>query len=184
MPLATLLLTLCRGFHAQQRMKTYELTYIVSPDITSEEAEAKGKEIESLITGKEGTILKQSNPAAKTFSYPIGKKASGFFGVLEFQVEPEKLVELQGILAKDGKIVRHMVIIKKAAEFKKERRTRTKLAPILEIEKKVETKIEEPAVEEKPFDTAQGRPASKIKEIKEKVELKDIEQELDEILGE
>jgi ribosomal protein S6 len=42
-------------------MKTYELTYIISPEMTSEEAIAKGKEIESAITGGEGTILKQSN---------------------------------------------------------------------------------------------------------------------------
>ena len=158
-------------------MKIYELTYIVSPEITSEEAEAQGKEIESLIVNREGTILKQSNPIAKTFSYPIAKRASGFLGVLEFNLEPEKLVELKSVLAKDGKIVRHMVIIKKTAELKKERRTRgvlkTKIAPTFEIEKKTEnaTKEEKPSF-------------AKASEGREKVELKDIEHELDEILGE
>ena len=123
-------------------MKTYELTYIVSPEITSEEAEAKGKEIESAIGVREGTIVRQSNPIARTLAYPIKKRASGFVGFLEFQLEPEKLVELKEILAKDGKIVRHMVIIKEAAEMKKERRTRTKPVPAFEIEKKTE-KVEE-----------------------------------------
>lgn len=160
-------------------MKTYELTYIVSPEITSEEAEAKAKEIESAITSREGTILKQSNPVAKTLSYPVEKRASGFLGILEFQIEPEKLLELKAILEKDGKIVRHMVIIKQAAEFKKERRTRgatkTKPASIFETEQKTTDKVEEKE-EEKP---AISKPA-----VKEKVELKDIEQELDEILGE
>ena len=120
-------------------MKIYELTYIISPEITSEEATAKAKEIESIVSGKEGMILKQSNPIAKTLSYPIKKRASGFFGVLEFQLEPEKLLELKEILIKDGKIVRHMVIIKEAAEMKKERRTRgvlkTKPIPAFEIRK-------------------------------------------------
>ena len=160
-------------------MKTYELTYIVSPEITSEEAEAKGKEIESLIQGKEGVVLKQSNPIAKTLSYPIKKSASGFFGAIEFQSEPEKLAELGEVLAKDGKIVRHMVIIKRAAEFKKERRTRTKPAaiPLMEMEQKIEVKeTKEYFKDEKP---AGAKPA-----VKEKVELKDIEQELSEILGE
>ncbi|MCX6723073.1 MAG: 30S ribosomal protein S6 [Candidatus Staskawiczbacteria bacterium] len=156
-------------------MKTYELTYIVSPDITSEEAESKGKEIASLISSKEGTILRQSNPSARTLSYPIKKHASGFFGVLEFQVEPEKLLELKDILVKDGKIVRHMLIIKEAAMMKKERRTRTKPVPTFEIEKKVEDKIGQEENE---------KPASaKASAGKEKVELKDIEHELDEILG-
>ncbi len=93
-------------------MKTYELTYIISPEITLEEAEAKAKEIESAIQGKEGIILKQYNPVAKTLAFPISKRASGFFGVLEFRPEPEKLLDLKEILAKDGKIVRHIVIIK------------------------------------------------------------------------
>jgi len=158
-------------------MKTYELTYIVSPDITSEEAEAKGKEIELAISSREGTILKQSNPAAKTFSYPIDKKASGFMGILEFQIEPERLLEVKEIVAKDGKIVRHMVIIKQAAEFKKERRTRdaahTKPTADIEIEYKKEA---EPVTEE------ETTPAKET--AKEKVELKDIEEKLEELLGE
>lgn len=151
-------------------MKTYELTYIVSPEITAEEAEAKAKEIESLVLGKEGAIVRQSNPLAKTFSYPIGKSASGFFGVLEFHLEPEKIAELEGTFSKDGKIVRHMLIIKEAAKPRKERRTR--ISPM-------------PAIEHLP---AQSGKAEQIKETKKeektKVELKDIEQTLDEILGE
>lgn len=163
-------------------MKTYELTYIVSPEVTSEEAEAKAREIESAIQSKEGMILKHLNPVARTLSYPIKKRASGFLGALEFQLEPEKLVEFKGILEKDGKIVRHMVIIKEAAELKKERRVRgalkTKTAsedkPGFELDKKTESKTEE----EKPaFAKGSG-------EAREKVELKDIEQKLDEILGE
>jgi ribosomal protein S6 len=162
-------------------MKTYELAYIVSPEITSEEAEAKGKEIESAILSKEGTIVKQLTPIAKTFSHPVGKKASGFWGVLEFQIEPEKLVEFQSDLAKDKTVVRYMISIKRPAEFKKARRTKIKVdsplpvpveeKPVVEIEK-----IEVPVEEKK-------KSTSKIKEIKEKVELKDIEEELEEILG-
>jgi ribosomal protein S6 len=151
-------------------MKTYELTYIVSPEITSEEAEAKAKEVESAIKNREGVILKQSNPIAKTLSYPIKKRASGFFGVLEFQLEPEKLIEIKEILEKDGKIVRHMVIIKLPQKPRKERRS--KPAPAFEIEKKVEM---EPVI---------TKEEKQVKVQKEKVELKDIEQKLDELLGE
>ena len=159
-------------------MKAYELTYIVSPEITAEEAEAKGKEIESLIQSKEGTILKQSNPIAKTFAHPIGKRASGFLGVIEFNIEADKLLEIKAAIEKDGKIVRHMIIIKLAAELKKERRTRVRPTPVFEIEKKAE--VIESAKEE----ITEEKPAVKEKEKeKEKVELKDIEHELDEILG-
>ena len=164
-------------------MKTYELTYIVSPEITSEEAEAKAKEIESAITSREGMVVKQTNPIAKTLAYQVKKHASGFFGAIEFQLEPEKLLELKEILVKDGKISRHMVIIKQPIEMKKERRTRTKPAPAFEIEKKAEEPA--PAESGAPFGSEAGdeKPVVETK-TKEKVELKDIEQKLDEILGE
>lgn len=155
-------------------MKTYELSYIVSPEITSEEAEAKGKEIEIAITSREGVILKQSNPIAKTLSYPIEKRASGFLGVLEFQLEPEKLLEFKDIIVKDKKIVRHMLLIKEAQRIRRERRSRIKANPDLSIEPKIEAKEE--IIEEMPVE--------KKEVVKEKVELKDIEHQLDEILGE
>lgn len=107
-------------------MKTYDLTYIVSTGITSKEAEAKAKEIESYITSKEGTIVKNSNPSAKTLSYPIGGNASGFIGSLEFQIEPEKLLEVKIIIDNDPAILRNMIVIKQPAEFKKSKRSRLK----------------------------------------------------------
>lgn len=170
-------------------MKTYELTYIVSPDTTSEEVEAKAKEIESIISSKEGTILKHSNPVAKTLAYPIEKRASGFFGILEFQLEPEQLLELKEILLKDSKIVRHMILIKEPIRIRKERRTRIKPGSeeaqtfdtedlTMQSAKPVETDPEVEVVEEEKTEKL-----TKTVE-KDKVELKDIEQKLEELLGE
>ena len=153
-------------------MKTYELTYIISPEITSEEAEAKAKNIESFVQAQEGVILRQNNPAARTLSYPIKKHASGFMAVLEFQLEPEKLSELKEKIDKDGKIVRHMVIIKKPAKKRKERRTRVKPGPITEIKMQDSIAKEEPS------------PVKPETKTEKKVELKDIEEKLEEILGE
>jgi ribosomal protein S6 len=164
----------------KKSMKAYELSYIVSPEITSEEAEAKGKEIENAITSREGTIVKQSNPIARTLSYQIAKRASGYFGVIEFQIEAEKLLEVKEIVAKDKKIVRHMLLIKEAAEMKKERRTRTKPVAVVE-EQKIEA--EKPEIVEETESEKEEKP-SKVKVEKEKVELKDIEEKLEELLGE
>lgn len=143
-------------------MKIYELTYIISPEETSEQAQQKAREIESYIQNKEGVVLKHSDPVARTLSYPIKKSASGFFGALEFQLEPDKMPELKQTMDKDENIIRHMIIIKKAAELRKERRTKIK--------------TEEPA--------ATAAATEETTTVKEKVELKDIEQKLDELLGE
>ncbi|MCX6721562.1 MAG: 30S ribosomal protein S6 [Candidatus Staskawiczbacteria bacterium] len=143
-------------------MQTYELTYIISPEVSSVEAELTAKEIEALIQSSEGAVLRQEKPTIKTLAHPVKKHISGFVSSIEFQIEAEKLSELQNKMQKDGKIVRHLVIIKKPVRIKKQRRQRV-LAPIIE-EIKQEPK--------------------KIIGEKQKVELKDIEQKLDEILGE
>ena len=150
--------------------------------MTSEEAEAKGKELETAISSREGTILKQSNPIAKTLSYPIKKHASGFLGILEFQIESEKLLEVKAIIEKDGKIVRHIVIIKEPAKVRRERRSQR--IPQVKVEAEVvataETEKKE-EVEETEEKNKKDKPTKGAG--KDKVELKDIEQSLDELLG-
>lgn len=159
-------------------MTTYELTYIISPDITSEEAQAKAKEIESSIQNKEGVILAQTNPIARTLAYQIEKRASGFFSVLEFQLEPEKMAELKETIEKDRKIVRHMLLVKRPVKIRKERRTRVKPEAVTSTT---------PEISQKTGDENKIGKEEKLAHVKqsekEKVELKDIEQQLDELLG-
>ncbi len=145
-------------------MKTYELTYIISSEITGEEAGATANEINSFIQSKEGIILRSDNPVAKTLSYPIKKLGSGFFVVLEFQIEPEKLSELNEKLERDGKILRHTIIIKNPARIRKERRGARKPVFSAEIEPAELKNI-----------AAEGE---------KKLELKEIEKKLEELLGE
>jgi len=151
-------------------MTTYELTYIITPEVTSEEAESKAKEIETLIQSKEGVILRQANPNARALAYPIKKSASGFMGVIEFQIEPENLDTLKTETAKDGKVIRQMLVTKKPIKATKARRTRSKPEETFKLERKQE----EPT----------GQKQKKEATTKDKVELKDIEQTLDELLGE
>ena len=169
-------------------MKAYELTYILTPEITSEEAEAFAKEIESFVTSKEGVIVKQSNPVAKTLSYQIKKHASGFVGSIEFQLEPEALLELKQLMDKDGKVNRHMIIIKHPAKKVKIRRSRNKVEDEAVVEKEniKEVTIEpKKSVEEKPTEIKAEEPKEEeVKKEPKKVELKDIEEKLEELLGE
>lgn len=157
-------------FAIMSYMTLYELTYIITPEISSEEAEAKAREIESFVQKSEGAIIRQTNPSAKALAYPVKNSASGFMGVLEFQMEPENLQEFQKDLKKDEKIIRKMLIVKEAPKRKKEKRSKPQTSGMIEPDKKSE--------EAKPEELA------KLRQDKEKIELKDIEQKLDELLGE
>jgi len=146
-------------------MKSYELTYIISSEITAEDAELESKNIETFIQKKEGTILKSEKPSPRTLSYLIKKQSSGFMGILEFQLEPEHINELKEKIQKNNRIIRHMLIIKKPAKIQKERRIRKKPLATVEISPIIKTK-------------------EKIEKTNKKVELKEIEEKLEEILSE
>lgn len=149
-------------------MKIYELTYIITPDITSEEAGIKAKELEKEIQSNDGLILKQTSPVAKTLAYPIKKRASGFLGTIEFQIEPEKLKQIKEFALKDDKIARHIITEKKTAKVRKAKRIKNKIT----VEKEIRTE-----------NIIEKQHPVKTTDTKEKVELKDIEEKLEEILG-
>ena len=153
-------------------MKAYELTYIISPEITSEEANTLAKEIESFIQNKGAVVLGNSQPVAKTLSYPIKSHASGFMISLEFHAESEIIEEIKEKINKNEKIVRHIIAIKKPLKIRKERRAKQPVSPILKKEDAIERK------------ELQESDTHKTSIEKEKIELKDIEQKLNEILGE
>lgn len=166
-------------------MKTYELTYILSPDFSIEEAEAKAKEYEFLIQEKDGVILRSEKVTPKTLSFAIKKQGTGFYTVLEFQLLPEKLLLLTSKLQADKKVIRHMVLsYNPNKKFMKERRERKKPLAVEEVVTVKEEIIEEPKKVKEVKEEKEVKEVKKPKKEKQKVELNDIEKQLDEILSE
>ena len=146
-------------------MKEYELTYIISPELKTDQAQELALKIISFIQKEGGIITKSDNPIPRTLSYQIKKQGSGFQVSVEFNFLPEKLSILEEKIKKDSRVLRYLIVIKKPAKKEKERRT----------PKATETRPEK----EKPsfVKTTEGK-------TEKKVELKDIEEKLEEILKE
>lgn len=151
-------------------MKTYELTYIISPQISLGEVEIAKKDIVSFIQEKEGIIIKSEKMGAQPLSYVISKQASGYFNVETFQIEEGKIKEIKDNLNKNNKVLRSILVIKKPLREVKERRTRRPM-----FTKEFEVKRKSSIMETKPY-----------KDIKkeEKVDTADLDKKLDELLNE
>ena len=138
-------------------MKTYELTYIISSQITQSEADESVKEVESFIQNKGGVVLRSEKPRAQTLSYPIKKQGSGYFSTLDFQI-PEgdesndnKIKEINDSIDKNNKFLRHLILIKRPFKELKGRRTRkpgfamqrdfSKASPFIENKEKAAEKL-------------------------------------------
>jgi len=139
-------------------MKNYELTYLISPDLSEEESRVFQEKITSRIQEEGGVLYGVTSPAIKSLSYPIKKKWSAYLTWLGFQLAPEKLENLQKKLKQEAQILRYLLSIKPVSEI------REAVAPA----RKPRLRAALP----------------KVKKPKTKVELKEIEKKLEEILGE
>ena len=92
---------------AKQLMK-YEITIITKEDVKEKPLK---KEIESL----DGKILAVKSLGQKQFVYPIKKEAAGFYTVTSFEMEPTKILELNKKLGLSAEILRHLILVAKAA---------------------------------------------------------------------
>jgi len=144
-------------------VKTYELTYIISSSITLEEADSLTKESEAFIKSKEGVVLKSQKAVAQTLAYAIKKQRSGYITVVEFQISEDKIKDIKEYLAKEVRILRHFIVVKKPVKEMKPRRIRKPLG----------------ALENK-----QGFTSIQSNKKAEKVDNIDLDKKLDEILSE
>jgi len=138
-------------------MQLYQLDYLVSPEVSEEEAKDFGNKIKSLIEKKGGSIIKIEALIKQVLAYEIKKFNEAFLTSLSFSLEPEKLGSIEEELKTGKNILRYLLFKKKIVRIKPKRRK-----PINFV-KEVKT------LETKP---------------KKKVELKEIEKKLEEILGE
>lgn len=128
-------------------MRHYELTYLISPELSEEEIKSFQEKIISLIQEVGGSLSEVLEPARKKMAY---------LATLNFHLDPEKLGSLEKGLKSENQVLRYIILAK----------PRTK--KVLVLSKKAPP----------------SKLPKKIVKPEAKVELKEIEKKLEEILGE
>jgi small subunit ribosomal protein S6 len=90
-------------------MNNYELMVIFTPVLSEEDFKSAQKKYADLITELGGASV-HSNPwGLKSLAYPIQKKTTGIYWVLEFQGPSEINEKLKIQMLRDEQIMRHMI---------------------------------------------------------------------------
>ena len=76
-------------------MKSYELTFLISADLSEEEAKQFQDKVTSLIQTEGGILADRGTILKKKLAYPIKKQIQVFLAILTFQLEPIKLFPLE-----------------------------------------------------------------------------------------
>lgn len=186
--------------------KHYELTYIVSIQFLDKELQQAIEKVAGIIKELNGEIVADQIIGKQRLAYPINKVHQGTYVVVEFDMEPEKVLELDTLIKLQAEILRHLIIIKKIkteAEKKhekdvQERLLKEKEQELDEMEKKnkstvkkniapkVKEEVVEKPAEKKEVVVEASKEEDKKVEKKEakKVTMDDIDKKIDEILTE
>ena len=104
-------------------MKSYELTYLISSEISEQEVRELQAKIASFIQDN-GGVLVQEKPAFKIrLAYQIKKQAGAFLVIVDFQFLPEKINDFEKKLKMESKILRYLLLAKLPAKKIKKVRT-------------------------------------------------------------
>lgn len=128
-------------------MKLYQLTYLISPELSSEEAEVFSQEIDSLIS-KKGKLIKPAIPSRRVLAYPIKKETTAYLARSEFHLDPQEIENFKEEIKTKSKILRFLLSEKKVLKIKSEKR-KIKVAPKEKKEQPVPKKAELEKIEEK-----------------------------------
>ncbi len=123
----------------------YELLYIVPAPFTEKDLPNVSKKIEEIIKSLDGQITKENNLGSKKLAYPIKQVYRGFYVLVNFEVEPKKLKELNQKLKLTPGVLRHMIVKalipgKMPPEAKKKEIIKTEEKKEIKKEKKIDLK--------------------------------------------
>ena len=106
-------------------MSNYELMVIFTPVLSEEEFKAAQKKYADLVTENGGEVL-HSNPwGLKSLAYPIDKKTTGLYWVMEYKAPTDFNEKLKTQLLRDESQMRHMytVLDKYAVDYNTKKRS-------------------------------------------------------------
>ena len=115
-------------------MNQYETVFIATPVLSATQMKETVDKYKNLITKNGGKIVHEENWGLKKLAYPIQKKSTGFYYLLEFQTEGEFISNLEIQFKRDEKIIRFLTtrMEKYAVEYAERKRSMKQEKPVEE----------------------------------------------------
>jgi small subunit ribosomal protein S6 len=106
-------------------MQHYELMVIFTPVLSEEEYRAAQKKYTSFVTENGGKVVHDNPWGLKSLAYPIRKKTTGLYWVMEYTAPSIFNEKLKIQLLRDESVIRHMftALDKYAVEYNTKKRS-------------------------------------------------------------
>ncbi len=111
--------------------KHYELMVIYTPVLSAEEFKASTQTLNQFVTNNGGTIIGEDFAGLKSLAYPIQKKTTALYYVMEYATTAPFNHKFETQMNRDESILRHMItaLDKHAIAYNDRKRKGIKIAP-------------------------------------------------------
>ena len=109
-------------------MNNYELMVIFTPVLSDDDFKAAQKKFAGLVNENGGSIVAENAWGLKSLAYPIDKKTTGLYWVLEYTANADFNEKLKIQLLRDESVLRHLCtkLDKYAVEYNAKKRSGVK----------------------------------------------------------
>lgn len=91
-------------------MNSYETVFILTPVLSEDQAKEAVQKFESEIKSLGGKINYSESWGLKKLAYPIQKKSTGFYFLLDFQAEGNVVADLELSMKRDERVMRFLTV--------------------------------------------------------------------------
>jgi len=119
----------------------YEAVFILTPVLSDVQMKEAVDKFKAVLTDNGGVITNEENWGMRKLAYPIQKKSTGFYSLLQFDVEPAVIATLETQFRRDERVLRFLTFrLDKYAYEYAEKRKNVKSQPKEVKEEKVTRK--------------------------------------------
>jgi small subunit ribosomal protein S6 len=91
-------------------LNNYETVFILTPVLSEDQAKEAVNKYKDLITQAGGKLVHEEHWGLKKLAYPIQKKTSGFYHLIQFQANGSFVTDLEINYKRDERIIRFMTV--------------------------------------------------------------------------
>jgi len=109
-------------------ISNYETVFILTPVLSEAQVKESVEKHVNFIKENGGEIVYTQDWGLKKFAYPIQKKKSGFYSLIEFKSEGELVDKLEVVFKRDERVMRFLTVKldKHAVAYSEKRRNKIK----------------------------------------------------------
>ena len=106
-------------------MNQYETVFIMTPVLSDVQMAETVEKFKGILAAEGAEIINEENWGMKKLAYPIEKKSTGFYQLLEFKADPTVIDKLELNFRRDERVIRYITVKldKYAAEYAAKRKS-------------------------------------------------------------